>query len=64
MKAKGQGVGQDVLEEVFFPTGLRQRTYHRLINAEQAENPAADPERPGGCSPFAPQRRETVDSRV
>lgn len=27
MKAEGRGVGQDVLEEVFFPTGLRQRTY-------------------------------------
>lgn len=43
MKAEGQGVGQDVLEEVFFPTGLRQRTYNRLINAEHAENPTADP---------------------
>lgn len=30
---------QDALQEVLFPTGLRQQTYHRLTNAEQAENP-------------------------
>lgn len=33
---------QDILEEVYFPTGLSERTYIWVINADEAEKSLND----------------------